>query len=130
GHALSCVTITGEGTAMERDYASEGRIWRADLPSPDEVARLAAERTLARAGARQARTGAWPVVYDERVSSSLIGHLLGAINGAAVARGSSWLRDALGTEVLPKGLTLAEDPFRVRIGGSRPFDGEGLRSRR
>jgi PmbA protein len=115
---------------MERDWASESRTHAADLPDPESVGALAAERTLARAGARQARTGAFPVVYDERVAGSLIGHLLGAANGAAVARGSTWLRDALGQVVLPDALSVIEDPLRKRIGGSRPFDAEGLQTRR
>lgn len=128
-HSVSCVAITGEGTAMERDWAAESRTHAADLPDPESVGALAAERTLARAGSRQARTGAFPVVYDERVAGSLIGHLLGAANGAAVARGASWLRDALGEAVLPAGLSVVEDPLRPRIGGSRPFDAEGLATR-
>jgi PmbA protein len=75
---------------------------------------------------RKPKTGAYPVLFDERISSSLIGHLLMAINGAAIARRSSWALDLLGKEVLPQGLSLIEDPHRVRVGGSRPFDAEGL----
>jgi PmbA protein len=127
---VSVVAITGEGTAMERDYAGESRIMAADLPTPEEIGALAAERTLARAGARKPPTGAFPVLYDERISGSLIGHLLAAVSGAAVARGASWLRDALGTQVLPAGLSLIEDPHRPRISGSRPFDAEGLATAR
>lgn len=125
-HATTCVAITGEGTKMERDYASEARVYRADLPEPEEIGRLAAERTLARAGARKPPTGAYPVLYDERISSGLIGHLLQAANGASVARGSSWLRDRLGQPVLPAGLDVTEDPHRARVSGSKPFDAEGL----
>jgi PmbA protein len=125
-HSVSCVVITGEGTAMERDWASEHRLHAADLPSPEAIGRLAAERTVARAGARQPPTGAFPVLYDERVASGLIGHLLAAANGTAVARGATWLRDGLGAEVLPKGLTVTEDPHRPRASGSRRFDAEGL----
>lgn len=124
--SVSCVAITGTGGAMERDWAAESRLWQADLPDPASIGHLAAERTLARAGARKPPTGAFPVLYDERVANSLIGHLLGAINGTAVARGASWLRDAMGTPVLPPGLDLIEDPLRPRISASRPFDGEGL----
>ncbi|WP_425093080.1 TldD/PmbA family protein [Tropicimonas sp. S265A] len=123
---LSVVAITGSGTDMERDYAGESRIHAADLPTPEEVGILAAERTLARAGARKPPTGAFPVLYDERISSALIGHLLAAASGASVARGASWLRDALGAQVLPKGMSLIEDPHRPRVSGSRPFDAEGL----
>ena len=128
--STSCVAITGSGTEMERDYAGESRIFQADLPSPEEIGALAAERTIARAGARKPNTGAYPVVYDERISSGLIGHLLGAVNGASVSRGSSWLRDKLGEQVLPKGMSIIENPHRVRISGSKPFDGEGLATAR
>lgn len=124
--SLSCVAISGEGTGMERDHAAESRTFAADLPGPEEVGRLAGERAAAMRGARRARTGAWPVLYDERISSGLIGHLLSAINGLAIARGASWARDLLGAEVLPRGLSLREDPHRPRISGSRPFDAEGL----
>ncbi len=124
--ATSVVAITGEGAAMERDYAGEMRVFQADLPSPTEIGTKAGERTVAMAGAKQPPTGAFPVLYDERVSASLIGHLLGAANGSMIARGSSWLRDHLGEEILPAGLDLVEDPLRARVMGSRPFDGEGL----
>jgi len=126
---ISCVAISGEGTGMERDWCGEGRIFQADLPAPEEVGQLAAERAVARHGARRPKTGAYPVLYDERIASSLIGHLLGAINGSAITRGSSWLRDAMGMQVLPKGMSLREDPVRLRRSGSRPFDAEGLQSR-
>lgn len=125
----SCVAISGEGTGMERDYCGEGRVFQADLPSPETIGRLAAERAVARHGARRPKTGAYPVLYDERISSGLIGHLVSAINGAMVARGSSWLRDAMGQQVLPKGLSLHEDPHRPRSSASRPFDAEGLPTR-
>ena len=126
GHSVQAVAISGDGTGMERDYAFEARVHRAELPAPAEIGRLAGERTAARAGARKPPTGAFPVLYDERVASGLIGHLVQAINGTAIARGASWLKDALGERVLPAGIDLVEDPLRPRIGGSRPFDGEGL----
>jgi PmbA protein len=124
--SLSVSAITRTGTGMERDWAGEGRIHRADLPAADGIGRLAGERAVARAGARKPPTGAFPVLYDERVAGQLIGHLLSAINGQSLARGSSWLRDALGEAVLPAGLSLTEDPRRPRQSGSRPFDAEGL----
>ncbi|MDE3029680.1 MAG: TldD/PmbA family protein, partial [Paracoccaceae bacterium] len=127
--ALSCVAITGTGTGMERDGYGDSRTFQADLFDPETIGRTAAERTLARAGARKPKTGAYPVLYDERVAASLIGHLLSAINGSAIARGASWLRDAMGEQVLPAGLSLTENPLRPRAGSSRPFDAEGLPSR-
>ncbi|CAM4059748.1 TldD/PmbA family protein [Palleronia rufa] len=126
GSSLSCVAISGEGTSMERDYMGESRTHAADLPDPAEIGRIAGERAAALQGARKPRTGAYPVIYDERISAGLIGHLLIAINGSAVARGASWARDLIGAEVLPGALSLTEDPHRPRIAGSRLFDGEGL----
>lgn len=128
--ALSAVAISGTGSGMERDYDGDMRIFQADLRSPEEIGRLAGERTVERAGARQPQTGSFPVLFDERISSGLIGHLLSAINGTAIVRGSSWLRDAMGEQVLPDHLSIIEDPHRPRIAGSRPFDGEGLATTR
>lgn len=125
-HSVSAVAFVGTGTGMERDYAGESRIYQADMPDAAEIGALAADRALSRLGAVKPKTGTYPVIYDERVAASLIGHLLGAINGAAIARGASWMLDALGQQVLPAGLSVIEDPRRPRIGGSRPFDGEGL----
>jgi PmbA protein len=129
-HGLSCVAITGDGLAMERDYFGDSRTHAADVMDPEEVGRIAAERTVERAGARKPPTGAFPVVYHERIAASLIGHLLNATNGSAIARGASWARDLLGRQVLSKGLSLTEDPLRPRVGGSRPFDAEGLATAR
>ncbi|MBL3570141.1 modulator protein [Rhodovulum sulfidophilum] len=124
--SVSCVAISGEGSGMERDWHSETRTFQAELPAPDEIGRIAGERAAALAGARRPRTGAYPVLFDERISASLIGHLLSAINGGAIVRGGSWARELLGREVLPPALSLIEDPHRPRIAGSRPFDAEGL----
>lgn len=124
--STSVVAFTGEGTGMERDWSGESRVWQADLPEARGIGEEAAERALARLGATKPATGAYPVLFDERIASSLISHLLSAVNGQTIARGSGWLRDALGQQVLPKGLSIIEDPHRPRISGSRPFDAEGL----
>ena len=126
----SCVAIAGEGLGMERDYDSDVRIFQADLRAPQDIGRRAAQRAVERLGAQKPKTGQFPVLFDERVSSSLIGHLLSAVNGAAVARGSTWLKDALGAQVLPKDLSIIEDPHRPRASASRPFDAEGLPTQR
>ena len=123
---VSCVAIAGTGTGMERDHDSDSRIFQADLRSPEEIGQRAGDRTVAQLGARKPPTGAFPVLFDERISGSLIGHLLSAANGSSIARGASWLRDAMGQEVLPVALTLKEDPHRARVPASRPFDAEGL----
>ncbi|MFP7672120.1 TldD/PmbA family protein [Marivita sp. S0852] len=123
---ISCVAIAGSGTAMERDYDGDQRIFQSDLRSAEDIGKTAAQRALERMSPRKPKTGAYPVLFDERISSSLIGHLLMAINGASIARRSSWALDLLGKEVFPVSLSLTEDPYRRRVGGSRPFDAEGL----
>ena len=126
GRSISAVAITGEGLKMERDWAAESRVYQSDLPGAEEIGMLAGHRAVERAGARKPKTGAYPVLFDERIAAGLIGHLLAAANGSAIMRGSSWLRDALGQQVLPKGISIHENPHRPRISGSRPFDAEGL----
>ena len=111
---------------MERDWAGESRIHASDMPSPEDIGRLAGERAIGRRGAKKPPTGAFPILYDERISAGLIGHLVSAVNGTAIARGASWLRNALGEAVLPPGFDLHENPHLPRHGSSRLFDAEGL----
>ncbi|MDQ7070287.1 MAG: TldD/PmbA family protein [Rhodobacterales bacterium] len=124
--SLYCVAIAGTGSNMERDHDGDSRIFQSDLRSARDIADQTAQRTLDRMGARKPPTGTYPVLFDERISSSLIGHLLGAINGSAIARGASFLRDSLGQQVLPTTLSVLENPHRPRAVGSRAFDAEGL----
>ncbi len=128
--SVSCVAISGKGTGMERDYDGDSRTFQSDLRSAEEIGRSAGERAVQLVGARKPATGTFPVLFDERISSSLIGHLVSASNGAAIARGASWIKDSLGEQVLPEHLSLIEEPHRPRISGSRPFDAEGLPTRR
>ena len=130
GRSVSCVAISGTGTGMERDYDGDSRCFQSDLRDPTEIGRSAGERAVQLVGARKPETGTYPVLFDERISSSLIGHLMAASNGAAIARGSSWLKDAMGQQVLPEHLSVIEDPHRPRVAGSRPFDAEGLPTQR
>ncbi len=128
--AISCVAIAGDGAGMERDYDGDGRCFQSDLRGAGEIGRRAGERAVARLNPRKPATGSYPVLFDERIAGSLIGHLVSAANGAAVARGASWLQDSLHQSVLPDNLSLIEDPHRPRVSGSRPFDAEGLPTRR
>ncbi|NIZ14683.1 TldD/PmbA family protein [Phaeobacter sp. HF9A] len=128
--SISCVGIAGTGNGMERDHDGDSRTFQADLRDASEIGQTAGHRAVERLNARRPKTGAYPVLFDERISSSLIGHVLAAANGAAIARGSSWLKDSLGQQILPEALSVIEDPFRPRASGSRPFDGEGLATRR
>ncbi|MBL8579431.1 MAG: TldD/PmbA family protein [Mesorhizobium sp.] len=122
----SASVIAGEGTGMERDYEYSSRLHFADLEAPEEIGRKAGERTVRRLNARKAKTGTVDVVFDPRVARGIAGHLAGAINGAAVARKTSFLRDKMGQQVASAGITVTDDPAIVRGQASRPFDGEGV----
>ena len=106
-----CSAIAGSGSSMERDYSSEGRIFLNDLPNPLITGKLAGTRAVERLNPQRPPTGSYPVLFDERISNSLIGHLMSAINGASIARGSSWLRKDLGKKILPTNLTLSDNSF-------------------
>ncbi|KPA21202.1 peptidase PmbA [Shimia sp. SK013] len=125
-----CTAITGTGDAMERDYDGDSRVFQTDLRTAAEIGQSAGQRAVDRLNARQPQTGTFPVLFDERISSSLLGHLLAAANGATVARGSGWLREKLGEQVLPATISVIEEPHRPRVTGSRVFDAEGLPTRR
>ncbi|MBX6369257.1 MAG: TldD/PmbA family protein [Rhodospirillales bacterium] len=130
GHSVSAAVLAGTGTAMERDYDFSSAVYGADLQDPAAVGRSAGERAVRRLGARKMPTRQVPVVYDPRVARSLVGHLLGAISGPSVARGTSFLKDKLGTRIFPAGVDIVEDPHRRRGLRSKPFDAEGLPNRR
>jgi PmbA protein len=129
GQSVSMTAIAGTGTAMERDYDYSSALHGADLESPEKVGRTAGERTVERLNPRKVETRRVPVVFDRRVAGSLIGHLAGAINGAAVARKSSFLRDRLGEPLFKPGIDVIDDPLRRRGLRSRPFDAEGVAGR-
>ncbi|MBM3538612.1 MAG: TldD/PmbA family protein [Alphaproteobacteria bacterium] len=125
-HSISAAVIAGEGTAMERDFEWSSVIHAADLDKPEEIGRRAAERALRRLGPRKVDTCKVPVVYDPRISGGIVRHLAGAINGAAIARGTSFLKSKLNQPVFPASVTIIDDPFRKRGLNSKPVDGEGL----
>ncbi|NBT30325.1 MAG: TldD/PmbA family protein [Rhodobacteraceae bacterium] len=127
---LSCVAIAGTGANMERDYDHDGRVYASDMRGAQDIGTSAGERAVQRLNPRKPKTGTYPVLFDERIAGSLIGHLVQAINGTMIARGSSWARSLLGKQVLPEHLSLIEDPHRPRVGGSRLFDAEGLATSR
>ena len=126
----SCTAIAGEGLGMERDYAWTSARFREDLRDAAGIGREAGERTVARLNPRKAKSCSVPVIYDQRLAGSLLGSFLGSINGASVARGGSYLKDKLGKQVFAKGISIFDDPHRTRGQASRPFDGEGLPTRR
>ncbi|GAN76582.1 TldD/PmbA family protein [Acidisphaera rubrifaciens] len=125
-HSVSATAIAGTGTAMQRDYDFHTAIYLADLEDAASIGLRAAERALARMNPTRPRTARVPVVLDPRVSSSMLGHLAGAINGASVTRGTTFLKDALGTRVMSAGIHIHDDPRRRRGLRSRTYDGEGV----
>lgn len=125
-YGLSASVIAGEGGGMQRDYAFHSARHRAHLDPPEAIGRQAGERAVARLDPAKVESGTLSVVFDPRVGGSLLGHLTGAISGQAVARRTSFLLDAMGTEVFAPGITIRDDPHRPHGLRSRPFDGEGL----
>src|SRR5437660_7016181 len=123
---ISMTAISGDGTGMERDYDYTSAPHASDLEAPAKVGRTAGERTVARANPRKVETCKVPVVFDPRVSGSLVGHLVGAINGASIARKTSFLKDRLGQQLFSKNIRIIDDPLRVRGLRSQPFDAEGV----
>ncbi|MEM7464869.1 MAG: metallopeptidase TldD-related protein, partial [Pseudomonadota bacterium] len=109
-----------------RDYESRSSVHDSDLPDPAEIGRLAGERTVRRIDPRQARSGKAPIVVDRRVAGSILGGMMGAINGAAVARKTSFLRDQMGKQIANQAITIRDNPLKTRGLGSSPFDGEGM----
>jgi PmbA protein len=125
-HGVSMTAIVGDGTRMERDYDFSSALHASDLASPAAVGKLAGERTVARANPRKVATCKVPVVYDPRVSNSLVGHVIGAANGASVARKTTFLKDSLGKQLFNGNIRIIDDPLRVRGLRSQSFDAEGV----
>jgi PmbA protein len=130
GQSISMTAIAGEGTAMERDYDYSSVLHGADLDPAEKVGRSAGERTVERLNPRKVETKRVAVVFDRRVAGSLVGHLAGAINGASVARKTSFLKDRLGQRLFKPGISVIDDPRRMRGLRSRPFDAEGVETKR
>jgi PmbA protein len=129
-HGVSMMAIAGEGTGMERDYDYSSALHAADLEAPEHIGRRAGERAVARLNPRKVSTRKVPVVFEPRVANSLVSHLASAANGASVARKTSFLRDKMGAKLFADGVAIIDDPLRVRGLRSRPFDGEGVATRR
>ena len=130
GFGLSISLVAGEGTGMVRDYYGSSANHFEDVESPAYIGAKAAERTVARFNPRKLQSQTVDVIFDRRVSSSLLGHLSGAINGASVARGVSFLKDKLAQQVFKSDVTIVDDPHRLRGFASKAFDGEGLPTQR
>ncbi len=122
----SVSAVAGEGTSMQRDYDYHGAIHLSDLEPLEKIGRTAGERAVLRLNPRKVPSQAVPIMFDWRVSTSLISHLLGAISGSAIARGTSFLKDDRGKQLFDSSVNIVDDPHRMRGSASKPFDGEGL----
>ncbi len=125
-HSVSAVALAGAGTDMQRDYDVSSAVHLADLEDAAAIGHAAGTRAVARMNPQRPRTAKLPIVYDPRVSGSLLNHLVTAINGAAIVRGTSFLKDMLGRAVFAAGIQVHDDPRRLRGLRSKPFDGEGV----
>jgi len=125
-HSMSMVAIAGEGTAMERDYDFSSTLHARDLDAPEKIGKLAGERAVKRLNPRKVETRRVPVVFDPRVANSLIGSLASAVNGASIARKTSFLKDRMGQKLFRSEIRIVDDPLRRRGLRSRPFDSEGV----
>lgn len=125
-YMTSASVLAGEGSDMQRDYAWHSARHNADLEGPETIGTRAGRRAVERLRPVKLETAALPIVFDPRISGSIVGHLIGAITGSAITRGTSFLKDALGTQIFDSSITIIDDPLRHRGLRSRSFDGEGL----
>ena len=125
-YGSSASVLAGEGGDMQRDYAWHSARHFSDLEDAASIGARAGTRAISRLNPIKLETAPLPIVFDPRISGSLVGHLIGAITGSAITRGTSFLKDALGTAVFDSNITIIDDPLRPRGLRSRSFDGEGL----
>lgn len=125
-HSLSVSAIAGSGTDMQRDYDFDSQHHAEDLRAAEAIGRLAGQRTVEKMAPRQVLSQSVPIILAPRIARGFVGHITGGANGAMIARGTSYLKDKLGQPILPKNVTLRDDPYIKRGQASRPFDGEGV----
>ncbi|HEY0266884.1 MAG TPA: metallopeptidase TldD-related protein [Rhizomicrobium sp.] len=129
-HSIGVAVLAGEGTGMERDYDHASAQHAGDLRGPEDIGRKAGEKAVRRLNPRAMKSQSVPVVFHPDEAAGLLRHFAGAISGAAIARGVSFLKDRMGQAVFAPGITVIDDPHRVRGLRSKPFDGEGVANRR
>lgn len=128
-HSTSVCVLAGKEGGMQRDYDHHSTVYLADLDDAATLGRNAGHNAVARLNPIRPRTGKYPVVFHPRVASSFLGHLVGAISGSAIARGTSFLKDKMGQQIFAADITITDDPTRPRGLRSRPFDGEAVQGK-
>ncbi|MEM6536687.1 MAG: TldD/PmbA family protein [Pseudomonadota bacterium] len=126
-HSVSVSVLAEDENGMERDYDYDSKTHADDMREIKDIGLEAGKRAVSRLSPEKVKSQKAPVFFDKRLSASLLGHLSGAVNGGAIARGVSFLKDKLGENVFAKGINIVDNPFVKRGQGSRPFDGEGVR---
>ena len=129
-YSTSISVIAGKGTKMERDYEYQSKIHNKDLDAPKTIGEIAANRAVSRLNPKKVKSNSVPIIFDPRVSGSLLSLFTGGISGQAVARGTSFLKDKMEKNIFKKDIQIIDDPHVLRGPGSRTFDGEGVESKK
>ncbi|QDF74016.1 MULTISPECIES: metalloprotease PmbA [Shewanella] len=125
-YSLSCVVIGEQDGHMQRDYDYTVARNFSDLWTPEAVGLKAAQKTLSRLGARKIATTKLPILFAPDVATGLMGHLVGAISGSSLYRKSSFLLDAIDTQIFPEWFSIAEQPHLKGALASACYDSEGV----
>ena len=129
-YSSSISVIAGNGTKMERDYEYQSKVHNEDLDAPKNIGEIAANRAVSRLNPKKVKSNSVPIIFDPRVSGSLLSLFTGGISGQAVARGTSFLKDKMEKTIFTKNIQIIDDPHVLRGQGSRTFDGEGVESKK
>ena len=125
-HSIGVAVLAGEGTGMERDYDHHSARHAGDLRAAEEIGATAGQKTVRRLNPRSMKSQSVPVVFHPDEAAGLLGHFSGAISGASIARGVSFLKEKMGQAIFAPGIRVIDDPHRLRGLRSKPFDGEGV----
>jgi len=125
-HSTSVSVLAQNDDGMERDYDYDTKNHLEDIRDAQDIGERAGARAIARLSPQKVKSQTAPVIFDKRLSASLLGHLSGAVNGGAIARGVSFLKDKRGDQIFSKNINIIDDPHIQRGAGSRAFDGEGV----
>jgi len=129
-YSSSISVIAGRGTKMERDYEYQSKVHNEDLDTPKNIGEVAANRAVSRLNPKKVKSNSVPIIFDPRVSGSLLSLFTGGISGQAVARGTSFLKDKMEETIFTKDIQIIDDPHVLRGQGSRTFDGEGVETKK
>ena len=122
--------IAGKGTKMERDYEYQSKVHFSDLDTPKKIGEKAAERAISRLNPKKVKSNSVPVIFDPRVSGSLLSLFIGGISGQAITRGTSFLKDKMNKDIFKNTINIIDDPHIKRGARSLTFDGEGVATKK